>query len=399
MATGRVPTTANSPLTAKGDLFGYSTTQARVAVGNDGETLVADSSTSTGLRYTSNFAAGKNKIINGDFTINQRAFTSNTASGSFNFDRWIQVNGGTTGTLTTTPQTFTPGAAPVAGYEGNTFVQCVTSAGASTNTLAILVQRIEDVRTFAGQTATISFWAKANTGTPKIAVEVAQDFGAGGSPSSTVFTYAGQPTISTSWARYSITVAVPSITGKTIGTTTNTGFLSAQFWLSGGSDFNARTGSLGLQNNTFQIWGVQVEAGSVATAFQTATGTIQGELAACQRYYWRIGTGNGSAANWRFAQPGLGFSTTSANINIANPVPMRVSASAIDFSALGTSSGQVSLNDVGAVYATTAAAISGVESSPLQTMLTITGTGLTSGKVYYLGGNGGTNHFGFTAEL
>jgi hypothetical protein len=53
MATGRVPTTANSPLTAKGDLFGYSTAPARLAVGNNGESLVADSSTSTGLRYRS----------------------------------------------------------------------------------------------------------------------------------------------------------------------------------------------------------------------------------------------------------------------------------------------------------------------------------------------------------
>jgi hypothetical protein len=39
MATGRVPTTANSPLTAKGDLFGYSTAPARLAVGNDGEQI------------------------------------------------------------------------------------------------------------------------------------------------------------------------------------------------------------------------------------------------------------------------------------------------------------------------------------------------------------------------
>ena len=62
MATGRIPTTANSPLTAKGDLFTFSTGSAKLAVGNNGETLVADSSTSTGLRYKEDYAAGKNKL-------------------------------------------------------------------------------------------------------------------------------------------------------------------------------------------------------------------------------------------------------------------------------------------------------------------------------------------------
>ena len=52
MATGRVPTTANSPLTAKGDLFTYSTAPARLAVGNNGEQIVADSAATTGLRYS-----------------------------------------------------------------------------------------------------------------------------------------------------------------------------------------------------------------------------------------------------------------------------------------------------------------------------------------------------------
>jgi hypothetical protein len=53
MAAGRIPTTANSPITAKGDLFTYSTAPARLAVGNNGETLVADSAATTGLAYKS----------------------------------------------------------------------------------------------------------------------------------------------------------------------------------------------------------------------------------------------------------------------------------------------------------------------------------------------------------
>ena len=52
-----------SPLTTKGDLYTYSTADARLAVGNNGESLVADSSTSTGLRWTATPRAS-NPIIN-----------------------------------------------------------------------------------------------------------------------------------------------------------------------------------------------------------------------------------------------------------------------------------------------------------------------------------------------
>ena len=40
-----------SPLTTKGDLYTYSTADARLAVGTNGQTLVADSSTATGLKW------------------------------------------------------------------------------------------------------------------------------------------------------------------------------------------------------------------------------------------------------------------------------------------------------------------------------------------------------------
>jgi hypothetical protein len=40
-----------SPLTTKGDLYTYSTTDARLAVGTNGQTLVADSTAATGLKW------------------------------------------------------------------------------------------------------------------------------------------------------------------------------------------------------------------------------------------------------------------------------------------------------------------------------------------------------------
>jgi len=51
MASGRIPSTANSPLTVKGDLFTFSTASAKLAVGANDTALVADSTQSTGLAY------------------------------------------------------------------------------------------------------------------------------------------------------------------------------------------------------------------------------------------------------------------------------------------------------------------------------------------------------------
>jgi len=274
---------------------------------------------------TTNFAAGKNKIINGDFRINQRNFTSNTTSGVYNFDRWLSNN--VDGTSTYSAQTFTPGAAPVSGYEAINYLRVVTSGQTLANAATIIPQKIEDVRTLAGQTATVSFYAQSGSGTPSISIEYDQQFGSGGS--TRVTTFVAKTAINTSWTRYTATFAVPSISGKTIGTNS---FCNLNFFISAGSDFNARTSSLGIQSNTFNIWGVQLEAGSTATAFQTATGTIQGELAACQRYYYRISP---AAANRRLAN-GMGVSTTIAQLLFPFPVTMRTEPTALEQS--GTAS-------------------------------------------------------------
>lgn len=333
------------------------------------------------------FAAGKNKIINGDFFINQRGFTSASNTAGFKFDRW-DVSAFNSGTITDSSQTFTPGTAPVAGYEGATYYRVVTDGSAGVGNYWFLRQKIEDVRTLANQTATISFWAKAASGTPKIAVEITQNFGSGGSPSAAVDTYVNQVTLSTSWARYSVTVNVPSLSGKTIGTTANSSSLQLNLWFTAGSNYNSRTGSLGIQAATFDLWGVQVEAGSTATAFQTATGTLQGELAACQRYYYRQ---NAQTAYTHFASGGFANSSTGFKFVVATPVEMRIVPTSIDFSNLAAWDG-------GATYTFSALALEYCNKQ--QMGLTGTSTGMTTNRPGLVLSQNTTSAFlGFNAEL
>jgi hypothetical protein len=296
------------------------------------------------------YAAGKNKIINGDFYFNQRGFTSNTTDNTYNFDRWVQENSG--GTVTVTPQTFTPGTAPVAGYEGKNFVRVVTASQSAAGHYALYEQRIEDVRTFAGQTITVSFWAKAASGTPNVGLTVTQSFGGGGS-SAVNTSAAAVKTITTSWARYSFNITVPSISGKTIGTVVNNMLVVSIVVSTGATLVALGYANTGIQNGTFDIWGVQVEAGSTATPFQTATGTIQGELAACQRYYSKSynqattpGTDITSSYSGAVIFGGWGSASAAKVMQYPHKVTMRTTPT-ISFWDLGGNASKITTFDTG----------------------------------------------------
>jgi hypothetical protein len=335
-------------------------------------------------------APSGNAIINGAFEINQRAFSSSTASGNYNFDRWRQDNLG--GTVTTSAQAFTLGAAPVSGYESANFLRTVVAGQVTDTHFAVAQQQIEGVRAFAGQTVTISFFAKAASGTPKIGVAMTQSFGTGGSPSAALNTGVGAVTLSTSWASYSLTYNVPSISGKTLGTNGND-YLGVELWVSAGSTLSARTSNIGLQNNTFDIWGIQVEAGSVANPFRRNANSIQGELAACQRYYFRTT----DVSSGRLYNLGLANTSTSAIFPTIFPVQMRIAPAALeqsgtagDYSVRAHTSNNITCTAVPTFFA----------SNRVQGIATFTvASGLTAGHAAYQRASNADGFLGWSAEL
>jgi hypothetical protein len=143
-------------------------------------------------------------------------------------------------------------------------------------------QKIEGVSTLAGQTVTLSFWAKADSN-KSIATEFVHNFGTGGSPSTAITgIQVVTHNLTASWQKFTATVAIPSISGKTIGSDNND-YISFAFWFDAGSDYNSRTNLLGQQSGTFDIAQVQLEEGTVATPFEHRP--IGVELSLCQRYF------------------------------------------------------------------------------------------------------------------
>jgi hypothetical protein len=337
-------------------------------------------------------AATTNAIINGAFEINQRSFSSSTAAG-FGFDRWNNSLSGD-GTTTFSSQPFTPGSAPEAYVEGTNHFRIVTTGQTGTNAFSRFEQPIEDGRSFAGQNVTFSFWAKAASGTPKIAIELFRSYGTGGSPSTGDNLTVGQIELTggTAWTRYSITYAMPSLSGKTFGTTPNTSFVTVRFFVSAGSDFNARTGSMGIQSNTFDIWGVQVEAGSTATPFRRNANSLQGELAACQRYYYRASASATEAFSY-FAF-GVASSTTVVKAIVQPKVSMRTPPGSAEFG--GTI---IATTGDGNNFTITGVTVDAASREYPAFNFTVA-SGLTTNRPYNIRANDSSTAFvGFSAEL
>ena len=273
-----------------------------------GSTVLSLPATTGTVGLTTSQINFKNRIINGNMTIDQRygGASANMGAGDAYFiDRW---NGqeDTDGSMSirqmdaldTSASNYEANSAP-AGFR-NSMKLTVTAADASIGATqsCFVRQKIEGLNvadlgwgTASAQTVTLSFWVKSSvTGT------------FGGSFTNSAlnrcypFTYA--ISAANTWEQKSITVP-----GDTTGTwlVTNGIGITVFFSLAMGSTYsgtaNAWTGSsvilsatgatnlMATNGATFYITGVQLELGSAATTFDFRS--IGTELALCQRYYYK----------------------------------------------------------------------------------------------------------------
>jgi hypothetical protein len=261
----------------------------------------------------------RNRIINGDMRIDQR---NNGASVpgpglTYTVDRWAVL------TATGSGNAFQRISDAPTGFDNSLRITIGTGAAPTSGQQNIVFQAIEgfNVADFglgaAGATTfTASFWVKSS-----IAGTYSAWFQNSGSTRSYIATF----TINSANTWEFETLTIPGDTTGTWLKTNGAGLLfgislgvgstfqtTAGAWAAG--DFKGTAGSVNLvatSGATFQITGVQLEAGSVATPFEQID--YGRELMLCQRYFWN------NVSN----QSGAYQDASTVVLYVLNPVPMR----------------------------------------------------------------------------
>jgi hypothetical protein len=255
----------------------------------------ADTQTASGGPVSPSIA-GKNAVINGGFDVWQRGTTSGsiTTANTYTADRWQCVSGASTAFTVSRQATGDTTNLPFIQYCAR-----VQRTASQTGTSVInTFQSFESASSipFAGKIVTISFYARKGANYSEASSYLYSALYTGTGSDQNILTgftgstnvYQTPVVLTTTWQKFTITTTALASTATQLAL----GFLYSPVGTAGAADY-------------FEITGVQLELGSVATPFSRAGGTIQGELAACQRYYNVIASGAS-----KFISPCYGYSTS-----------------------------------------------------------------------------------------
>ena len=351
--------------------------------------LLSNASAASGSQLVSNVAgtsvayvatpSSSNPCLNSGMNVWQRS-TSVAVSAStyvYTADRW-QIDGGSALTVSrqatgdTTNLPFIQYCARVQRNSGQT------------NTSNIIFnQPFESVNSipFAGKAVTLSFYARAGANYSQassgLGVQLTTGTGTDQNPRSGSYTGQAFPinqtaTLTTTWQRF-------TYSGTVAATATE---MTVMFPFT-------PVGTAGT-NDYYEITGVQIDIGSVALPFRTYAGTIQGELAACQRYYQRITP----SSNTSPLCLGYAYSTTVGTVVFPLKTSMRVAPTSVEQN--GSSTGLL-WDQVNASIGVSAVTLNTV--GPDNVMINCTvASGLTQFRPYVLISNT-SGYLGISAEL
>jgi len=282
--------------------------------------------------------AFRNLVINGAMQVAQRgtSTTGITGTGYFTADRFANTII-TQGTWTNTVENDAPTGS---GFRKSIKLLCTTADASPAAGDAVLLQQpiegqnLQAIRkgTSSAQQLSLSFWVKSNvTGTYVAELQDVDNT----RQVSAAYSIASSGT----WEKK--TIVFPADTTGAFDND-NDRSLNINFWLGSGTDRTSgtlntswasstnanrvvgQTNLAAATNNYWQITGVQLEVGAVATPFEFKP--IEQELSECQRYYYRFTPG----AAARFFSQGQVTSTTAAFSAMPFPTTMRTRPTAVE---------------------------------------------------------------------
>jgi hypothetical protein len=289
--------------------------------------------------------SGNNRIINGAFDIWQRGITF--TGGQYGADRFNSGAGSNAFTVT-----------QVAGIGGSRYAAKITQTGSNSFTQFGTQIEFNNCYDLQNKTVTISFVAQANNANTGSTAFIARTRTIAGVDGACLFVGTNADTsitLTTTATTYTVTRTLPATFGS----------LSLEFCT-----------NAGVTGDGYTISNIKLELGAVATPFTRAGGTIDGELAACARYYYSSYTAPQAPSN-----VALATSTTVAWTNTQFPSIMRAAPTIVLFD---YSSNTASINPIGTTtqYATATASSAQISKQGF-IRIEQTNAQMTSGSQYW----------------
>jgi hypothetical protein len=315
----------------------------------------------------------KNALYNGDVRIAQRGVSFVNPNSVYALDRWFISGYGSLGN-----ETVSQVQSGLANFANA--IQLQQTSTSLTNSWISQSLETRDVVRFKGQSVTLSFWYRIPTSftrvwTARIAYNTSVDSRISDDGTTTLVSALVDLPNQSAWTYASLTGFIPATAQS----------LSVQFVTTNGI----------INGATFQLTGVQLEKGTVATPFEFRP--FATELALCQRYYTRFDSA-GATSNYTRFGAGVVDSTTGAYTLLQLPVVMRA-VPAFPGNATSNSAPSTFVLSIGGSNFTVTSMSSGDRTSSVVGM-TWTGTGgVARAGALAIANNTTTAYLAYDAEL